>query len=205
MSNAFDLSPKIDQRTIERPDRPIFCSKCREFYWRSAFAADASRLDGCQSYCRYCKQLWEVPVENGWKRFSAWLRNNEPKSVPHWTFEIYDLEIKKADGECWLCGAGLHEWQSSGHFMDRINNNTPHIPGNCRVLCWPCNSLKGAAPSTTADQMIREWVAKYGRGKVQWDELYPRKFKRPVLPDLSSLRVVLFSVSDAPKVKKGGR
>jgi hypothetical protein len=168
------------------------CPRCSGTFRIDAFAQDRSSVTGRQSWCRRCKADWECGPEGSWKRLRAWLEKNEPNSLkaPHgWTEERYLKAWKDSRGECSLCGSRLREWQTSGHNLDRIDNNTPHIPANCRMLCWPCNRKKSNLPTLAADTEIGRWVEQYGRGKVPWQILLPN-IQRVDLPDMEQYRVL---------------
>lgn len=148
------------------------CEKCRGRFRYEAFAADRSHESGRQSWCRACKARWELGPDNTWKRLEAWLAESEPTSLGGqngWTEELYLARWAEVDGKCELCGAGLREWQGRGHNLDRINNNAPHIPGNCRLLCWPCNRAKSNGSPLAKDVEIGGWVKQFGKGRVPWD------------------------------------
>lgn len=167
------------------------CSCCMLFFTHEAFAADRSTPLGLQSWCRRCKALWERGPENVWKRLHAWLQREEPESLqpPHgWTEELYRERWEAADGKCEACGAGLGEWQHSGHRLDRIDNNTPHIPANCQMLCWVCNRKKSNLPWQTFAKEVALHVAEHGRGRVPWQTMLPWA-KRVELPDLGAFEV----------------
>lgn len=167
------------------------CPQCQKTYRLAAFAADRGSPTGRQSWCRRCKADWECGPEGSWKRLRAHLEKHEPISLkePHgWTEERYLKKWKECNGECVLCGARLREWQVSGHNLDRIDNDTPHIPANCRLLCWPCNKKKSSTTALVADEEIRGWVQKFGRGTVPWQKLMPG-IERVDLPDLQEHEV----------------
>lgn len=173
------------------------CPKCRVTYRPDAFAVDRNSPTGRQSWCRRCKVEWEHGLDGSWKRLKAWLAKEEPNSLDAseggtnlkgWTPEKFTKKWKEHDGHCSLCGAGLREWQSSGHNLDRIDNNTPHIPGNCRLVCWPCNKKKGNGHPAVAYEEIAALVKKYGHGLVPW-QLILIGMKRIELPDLAEYRV----------------
>ncbi len=167
------------------------CPQCQETYRLDAFAIDRGSLTGRQSWCRRCKADWECGPEGTWKRLRVLLEKQEPDSLkaPHgWTEERYVKAWKEAKGECSTCGARLREWQISGHNLDRIDNNTPHIPANCRLLCWPCNKKKSNGSPLSADREIGLWVQQYGRGKVPWQLLLPGS-ERVELPCVEQFRV----------------
>lgn len=167
------------------------CTNCDGWFKKVFFARDRSSPVGHQSWCRHCKALWERGPENAWKRFRAWLEAHEPSSLapPHgWTEELYLSRWKQFNGECEWCGAGLGEWQHSGHRQDRIDNNTAHTPANCRMLCWVCNRRKSNRPWQTARDEVMIHVRDHGRGRVPWHTIEPWA-KRVELPDPEPFRV----------------
>jgi 5-methylcytosine-specific restriction endonuclease McrA len=167
------------------------CNRCDRIYDSRAFAADKSAIGGRQSWCRRCKVEWESGPHGAWRRFAAFLRKHEPRclDLPRgWTEELYVTRWAACGGICELCGADLSEWQKSGHRLDRIDNGTPHIPNNCRFLCWPCNRHKSDRNPHVADQEIRMWVEQYGRGRVPWQTIQS-KAGRVELPDLAEFVV----------------
>jgi hypothetical protein len=140
------------------------------------FAVDKSKPNGRQSWCRLCKDIWEMGPDGVWKRLRAYLEKHEPSSLrpPNgWTEELYLKRWSEVDGKCELCGAGLGEWQVGGHRLDRIDNDTPHIPSNCQMLCWVCNRRKSNKTWQTAKIEVRPYLEEFGRGKVPWQTIEP--------------------------------
>lgn len=168
------------------------CAKCSGWFRLGAFARDRRQKDDRQAWCRRCKAEWEQGPENAWKRLRAWLEKEEPaclRGANGWTEALYVEHWNACGGRCVTCGAGLLEWQTSGHRLDRIDNNTPHIPSNCRMVCWPCNKLKSDGHALAEDATIGMWVQKYGRGKVPWHLVKPAwGIKRVELPDVEEYR-----------------
>ncbi len=184
-----------------RPDDPTHnqtsrltwkrCERCRLTFSMEAFARDISSATGHQSWCRRCKADWERGPGGAWKRFRAWLAENEPNSLspPYgWTEELYIARWNAQSGLCETCGARLDEWQVSGHRQDRIDNDSPHIPANCRLLCWPCNRRKSNRNPHAADKEIARWVEEYGRGRVPWQTI-DTSLRRVELPNVERFRV----------------
>lgn len=165
------------------------------------FATDRSSSSGKQAWCRLCKALWERGPENAWKRFKAMLEREEPESLrpPHgWTEQQYLAMWTAVDGKCEWCGSGLGEWQHSGHRLDRIDNNTPHIPANCQMLCWVCNRRKSNRPAFVAMEETLMHVRRAGGrrgeqaglGRVPWQDIEPWA-RRVELPDPEPYRIAL--------------
>jgi len=174
---------------FSRPDPHKQCAKCGGTFLLAAFKRDRNQLSGRQSWCIRCKAEWETTPEGAWKRFRSWAEKNEPTSLlaPHgWTETAYLDLWKKTKGECESCGAKLNEWQRSGHRLDRIDNNRPHIPGNCRLVCWPCNHRKCDRPPSVFLAEIENWISKYGRGRIPWGE---HGYESVALPDIEEFRI----------------
>lgn len=165
--------------------RALRCGNCMKHYKSEFFAKDRSSPDGYQSWCRLCKAEWERGPEGVWKRLRVWLEKYEPVALkpPHgWTEELYISRWHEAKGLCEWCGAGLGEWQIAGHRLDRIDNDTPHIPANCRMLCWVCNRRKSNKHWHIAEKETKQHVNDHGMGRVPWQTIEPWA-KRVFLPD----------------------
>jgi len=162
------------------------CRRCHVLYEPEAFARAAKHKDGKQSWCRKCKAEWEHSPEGKYKRFYAGLA---PEEAVLWTWDIYLSLWEKHGGCCEWCGAGLTEWQSSGYNIDRISNSRGYLPGNAQLLCKPCNFTKSDKNPIVAKQESDRWVAEFGRGRVQWNEVSPRWKPAAPIPDLSNLEV----------------
>lgn len=190
MSKRPDPVPSRS-RPVVGPDKCKRCGTCREWFLNSFFAMDTTKARGLQSLCRRCKAEWERGPENVWKRLKAMLDRDEPSSLlpPHgWTEEIYLARWEQSGGRCEWCKAGLGEWQHSGHRLDRIDNDTPHIPMNCQMLCWVCNRRKSNRPWSTAKAETMRWVSEFPPGQVPWQTIEPWA-KRVELPDPAAFLV----------------
>jgi len=124
-------------------------------------------------------------VENAWRRFAAEMERDEPTSRQFWTLEIF--REWWGNGKCEYCGGGLSEYQTGGHRMDRIDNDAPHIPSNCRRACWPCNATKADKHPEVFRSEMRNWLVEYGPGRVPWAKLSPR-FRRAEIPNVEQFR-----------------
>ena len=167
------------------------CASCRMWFSGGAFARDRTRGSQLQSWCRACKAAWECGVDGSWKRLRRELEKKEPASLDPrtgWTEAKYRAFWSEHDERCERCGAGLREWQSAGHNLDRINNSDPHVPGNCRLVCWPCNKRKSNKSSLVHDPETELWIQRYGRGRVPWSELMPG-MTRAEVPSVDEFRI----------------
>jgi hypothetical protein len=167
------------------------CVACGQFFSLEAFRVDRSSKRGLQSWCIRCKANWERGVDGSWLRWQAWLEKHEPMSLGEpsgWTEHMYKKRWQECDGKCEWCGAGLGEWQTGGHHQDRIDNDTPHIPSNCRMLCWPCNRRKSNRSPHVALREANFYVAEWGRGRVPWQTIEPWA-RRAVLPNVEQYKV----------------
>lgn len=159
-----------DTRPELRPAASRQCSRCGLRFHPAGFAADRSRKRGpmLQSWCRLCKWIVEQGPEYAYSRCLQ--KQIEPSSRSAWTFAIYLAEIWK-DGTCHYCGAGLRRWQGSGHNLDRVDNDRPHVPDNCVAACAACNRQKGNRHPSVYRTEVDAHVAAWGRGRVPWAKL----------------------------------
>ena len=196
MSKRPDPVPSRS-RPVVGPEQCKRCVNCGGWFRLAFFAVDKSKPSGRQSWCRRCKTEWERGPENVWKRLRAMLEEDEPESLrqPHgWTEALYLQRWAEVDGKCEWCGAGLGEWQHSGHRLDRIDNDTPHIPANCQMLCWVCNRRKSDMPPHAAREEAMHHVERWGRGRVPWQRINTWA-KRVELPDPEPYRVADIQLS----------
>lgn len=177
-----------DQRSVESKR----CGTCGGWFQLQAFSVDNSETAvlGRQPQCKRCRARWEQHPVNAWKRFKAESEANEPTCLQlpdGWTMELYLARWEAAEGKCQMCGAGLREWQVSGHCLDRVINDDGHIPSNCMFLCWPCNRSKGNKPWAGFKLEMAAKLKDHGWGFVPWTNY--GNFKRAKLPDVEQWRV----------------
>ncbi len=196
MSTRSGPVPERTRPVVGRADFKQCCT-CKGWFQFAAFYRDVSPgRSGWQPQCRRCRTQWEH--DGAWCRFRSYLKKFEPAALapPHgWTEELYRAQWDKARGCCEWCGAGLGEWQLSGHRVDAIDNDREHTPNNCQLLCWVCNRLKSNHPNLATKQMVVGIVVdagngdyERGRGKVQWSDRFTWA-RRAKLPDVEQYRV----------------
>ena len=180
------------------------CPGCKSVYrldmeGEKPFAIDNARrrhgglgdaFAGFQSWCGWCKDNWEVGAIRAWQRNGSMLESNG------WTFTRYVTAWLDADSRCYWCGAGLCEWQRSGHRLDRYNHDIDsHHPLACTLACWPCNHRRGRDSLRVWVPAITEIVKMYGgRGNVEWGDFPggphgPWRRTKSRLRDLTHCRV----------------
>ena len=177
---------------------PKQCSKCERWFppILLCFDKDASSSTGLQSWCVQCKDEWEADPQNIFRRMRAWLVKNEPIAWEQWEAcpGGAEAEFRRKFGDrgcvCSTCGAGLREWQRSGHNLDRVDNNDGnlHTPQNTALACKPCNMTRGRKRYRAWLPVVGSLVSEYGWGRVAWGEEDDR-FERVVWRRCSHLAV----------------
>jgi len=149
-----------------------------------AFDKDKSSTTGLQSNCKQCKDEWELRPENIFARTRSFLVLEEPDSWELWgrmpggAFGEFQRKWDQCNGVCHYCGAGLREWQVTGHILDRLDNDDrSHSPMNTQLCCWPCNYGKGTRSAFAWEIEIEPYLRRYGLGNVP-HRLRDGKFKR---------------------------
>lgn len=173
------------------------CAGCNTTYAVKlgvTFNRKSSSPDGLQPWCRACDIRNKRDTKNGWTNFLRTLRDRN--EVGTWTEAKYQELL--GDYRCQTCGANVAEW-GGGYWVDRISSKRGYIESNCRPSCWGCNRTKSNRNPESADQEIDRHVARYGRGKVPWDEIDPHiKHTESTVPDLSQF------VIESPQLKLFG-
>jgi hypothetical protein len=157
------------------------CGKCKRWFpcVKECFDKDG---DGFQSYCVECKDAWETDIESRYRRLRAYLENSEPAAWAAWSAceggaeEEFKRKLAAQNDECYWCGAGLREWQNTGHNLDRKSNDdhTKHAPSNTVFACWPCNRTRGTKRLFAWQSEIKNIVDRHGWGCVPWSEMDDR-------------------------------
>lgn len=160
------------------------CPRCRRWYpcVKQCFDIDNRAANGCQSYCVECKDAWEIDLASRYRRLRAYLENKEPDSWAAWSecqggAEVeFKRKIAEQDDQCFWCGAGLREWQNTGHNLDRKSNedHTKHSPANTVFACSPCNMTRGRKRLFAWQVEIGKIVDEHGWGSVPWGEIDDR-------------------------------
>lgn len=159
---------------------PKHCPRCELWYPRTAecFDVDKQSKSLLQSWCVECKDNWEHDPGNMFRRLREFLVKKEPRAWLAWDAMPGGAEVEflrklaAQDGVCRTCGAGLREWQRSGHNLDRIDNNDGnlHMPQNVVFACLPCNWTRGRKRWSSWLSLASQTVTKYGWGAVAWGE-----------------------------------
>lgn len=164
------------------------CSTCCHWYEPQAFSRDSRSRDGKQPQCNECRDKWEGTERGVYSRMMAYLKKHEPHIEPLWSFDIFHRMWVDANGRCTWCGAGLAEWQSKGHRLDRVSNDDGHEPENTRLSCYPCNIERRRTHLYAFKDRIKGLVAEHGWGRVPWSEISPQ-YRRNKIRRTSHLRV----------------
>jgi len=201
MRRGRDSNPDRDQKSVEQlempmrkqiqhPSAPKRCGneKCGLWFPRTqeCFDLDDTR-SRLQSYCVECKDNWETTTEAHFMRLSSFLENEEPAAWSKWQAKEggalgeFLRKLEAQGGVCFHCGAGLREWQYSGHNLDRIDNTDGilHAPENTKFACNPCNKTRGRTRWRAWRERVKGIVSQYGWGLVSWSEECDQ-FKRQV-------------------------
>lgn len=165
-------------------EEPRQCAKCKFWYPKTpeCFDRDATGPSGLQSYCVECKDDWDAQENGILRRCHNFLLNDEPRALAAWNetqggFEGEFLrKLSDQGGVCRHCGAGLREWQKSGHNLDRVDNKdkTLHTPQNTVLVCAPCNMTRGRMNYHAWREHVAGIVNAHGWGRVPWGEINPK-------------------------------
>lgn len=205
MKSGRGDNPDHDRKSVEKPSgfrekrrrdklrnfeiKQCGNRECRRWFHATpeCFDSDPSSRTGLQSYDVQCKDEWETKPEKMYRRFRSFLLNEEPQSLSAWeskpggSWAAWLNKYEAQLGLCYHCGAGLREWQYSGHNLDRKDNgdHTLHSPENTVLACHPCNITRGRGRWHAWRSRAKQLVDEHGWGEVPWGEIDDR-FKRAI-------------------------